>query len=765
MLHKAFVYSVFILTCILASIGLPEHILAQSAARPQSITEIELPKLRSAGSNTERDTADRIAELLISSGTSYQILGYDSVEGFDQDIPFSDSRVIYIPPAVSAHADIVLAVPLDQPADTYYPGLDTGILTALRWATELPDRRFAIALLGGEFNPDLQWGSAILSASGLVDSSSILYLAAFDANSPPEIITGSRGRMSPRLLVTTLVDSLDHEQILSKFPGLKTTSYRLNRNTSANLLGQFMYSGIPSIGLELGTPDTARSGQASIPAAVGERGYAIQPVPWAEKQDFSIEFESVVLAFLNSVTELQDWEELYGVIPLPGGATVIIPEGVYIRSILAVMLLGFLLVGSRRKVLRRYTRTVLRHFWIFLFVLLLLFTALTLSSLIINMILRVRSFSGLWEHYTSLFMITKALSAMLFGLLFMRLFHKIITIPHGRFFSAAAVVSSFLCLLIFSSITLAYTYSFLLIFFTSIAFSIGRKAGTKGIFLLLTPIGLILPIAGAVQAQDLQLIDLALFSPISGNLLLAILFLPFFLMGIRMHVLLHRHREHTNLILRFSALLLAFTNAALIIILFQVWPFSADNPQMVSVNISVERDFLTEQDEYSAIIEILSDAPVQNTDLYVFGRQLEDETGLVIRPIAASSLPRIYAEIQSTRILQRQEFILMIDGDISGDTSIERMNQSIISQNPLFIYYSDIPVQLSMGRTRADYETRYNIELPDEQIQVLSGNRNAKLEIEIYMNPGSRELFSFDPAVHLHGNLRYYGSIPLEDLR
>ncbi|MFW5801527.1 MAG: hypothetical protein ACOCVC_05815, partial [Spirochaeta sp.] len=460
------------------------------------------------GSAAERAAAEGIKAALLDADIDFQILDYASVNIFDQSIPYSRSQVIYVPPDNADMQNFVtLALPLDQPDADLFPNLTAGLHMALEWILSVEERNFAVAFLGGEFYPNMQWGSHALAGSGLVSSSSpVIYLAIFDAASAPEIVSGSHGRISPRQLLIRLADSFSAHQVKPVFPGLKTTSYRLNRNTSLNLIGELMSQNIPAIGIEIGTPQPARAGEPNLPADIGLYGYKRPTAAQSIHHNLAEEIQESLYSAISEPLDVTIWEELYSTIPWLGGDSIIIPESSYLLMILGIISFGFILAAQKRKLFRRYLHTVTRHSWLLAFVFLLLFSALILSTWVLNLILEIRDFPGLWEHYTVSFVVTKAVVGFLLSLILIRLFNRLPHIPHGRFYSAAAVVSSFISLIVLSSITLAYTYIFLISFLCTIAFSVSRRVRTKSLFLILSPLSLLLPLTGAIQAQDLRLI-------------------------------------------------------------------------------------------------------------------------------------------------------------------------------------------------------------------------------------------------------------------
>ncbi|AFG37774.1 hypothetical protein [Spirochaeta africana] len=740
-------FRTILLCCLLAAAG--------------NAVSLEIPEDRLPGSAAEHRAAELIARQLAADGIEFEQLDYQAVRSFDQSIPFSYSSIIYVPPAQTSGSYVTLAVPLDQPAAGAYPDLTTGIQMTLDWILTQPERNYAVVFLGGEFSPELQWGSRALAASGRVSGTSpVIYIAIFNAAAVPELVSGSHGRITPRALLEQVSAAFDEYGVEPEFPGLRTASYRLNRNTSLNLVGGLMSQEIPTIGIEFGTPRPARAGEPNIPVAIGTRGYYRDPgSPAAPADSLPANVTAALELAAAQPLAVSVWEELYGIIPWFGGESFIIPETTYLLSILAILTLGFLLAAQKRKVFRRYLHAVTRHFWILLMVFALLFAALIMATWVISIVVEVRGFPGLWEHYLLGFIAAKGAAAFLLSLLLIRLFNHIPHIPHGRFFSAAAVVSSFASLVVLSGITLAYAYSLLVSFVLTIGFSVGRKARTKGFFLLLAPLSLLLPLAGAVQAQDQLLIQAALFNTINGNLLLALLFLPFFLMGIRMHIMLHqRERYRPTILLRFSLLIASFGTASILIILFRVWPFSQENPQKIDIDISVEYPFQPTDADLPAVVQVLSDAPVTSPLIYAFGTRLSPN-GVQLLDLPYSRLPEISAEVASRQILQRQELILRLD----GDRVRPRLSYRLHSDTPLFFHHSDVPVRLENGRTVGRFEHIPGIDFPIELVQVAGGVQQPFFRIEADFPLPPQHLYTPDPGIYLQGRITYRGETRLRN--
>ena len=721
-----------------------------------------LPANRRSGSAEERETIHRLSELLRNEHIPFEIIDYERVYSFDQTIPYTRSEVLYVPPTVENSEHPTLAVPVDQPGKHRFPDLTSGLQLAIQFVLNQPDRPFAVAFLGGEFYPDYQWGSAALAGSGFVDeTTAVIYLAAFSSNNRPEIVTGSHGRISPRSLLETVIDTLDAFDVAADFPGLRTASYRLNRNIAMNMAGELLSKNIPTIGIEIGTPPPARSGQPNIPVAIGSHGYWDQGRTESTPESISPALGFALHNILSQPVSVSVWEELYGVITWFDTVFIIIPEHIYVISILFVLSLGFLVAAQKRRLFMRYIRAVTRHFWILIVMFALLFAALLLATWVIEIILRAREFQTLWEHYLLQFIFVKATSAVFIALLFIRIAKRLIHIPHGHFFSAAAVVSSFFSLAVISSITLAYAYSMLISFFCTVGFSVNRSTVGKGVFFTLAPLSLLIPLIGAVQAVDLMLINAALFSIINGNLLLSMLFLPFFLMGIRIHLMLHQGRKiHPAILIRFVLLINMFSAVALVIILMRVWPFNAESPQKVALHLSVEHDYSRHKDEQTkAILEISSDAPIQSPLLYLLGQRVELD-GPHIVELQYRQIPDIFATVTTQRILQRQEVVLSIHAD---ETTVSSVSYELTSELPIFFHYSDIPYRLTAGRTTAIFDFLPAAELPIDLVLVAAGLAAPQFTILTEFPMPPELLYTPDPEVVLTGTITYRGTVVIRD--
>ncbi|MFW6363970.1 MAG: hypothetical protein ACOC0D_09010, partial [Spirochaeta sp.] len=522
-----------------------------------------------------------------------------------------------------------------------------------------------------------------------------------------------------------------------------------------NLIGELMSQNIPAIGIEIGTPQPARAGEPNLPADIGLYGYKRPTAAQSIHHNLAEEIQESLYSAISEPLDVTIWEELYGTIPWLGGDSIIIPESSYLLMILGIISFGFILAAQKRKLFRRYLHTVTRHSWLLAFVFLLLFSALILSTWVLNLILEIRDFPGLWEHYTVSFVVTKAVVGFLLSLILIRLFNRLPHIPHGRFYSAAAVVSSFISLIVLSSITLAYTYIFLISFLCTIAFSVSRRVRTKSLFLILSPLSLLLPLTGAIQAQDLRLIYYSLFSTVNGNVLLTILLLPYFLMGIRLHIMLHRRpRYRPTMLLRFSLLITTLAAASLIIILLQAEPFNEENPQKVEVITTISYPYDSVPEILPAIIEVISDAPIDSPLIYAFDRRVDND-GPQFMDLSYSELPAVTTEISTQRILQRQEVVLGISGNLP-DT---RISYNIHSDTPLFFHYSDLPVHLGNGRQTANFDSIPAAELPVQLVQVVAGMTNPIIRLEQEFDMPSEYLFTPHRDIHLQGRMLYQGDL------
>ena len=286
---------------------------------------------------------------------------------------------------------------------------------------------------------------------------------------------------------------------------------RLGLGDRPTIVDPWLNAGIPAVALE-------DSGDASA----------------ALSADAAPALEGFLERFLALSAEgLEDeWDNHYLPITL-GGRTLVAGEAVWVSVVAGLLALALLFSLVFARGLKKYLRALARTGWVLLPLLGLAVAALVAATFGLEALHALRAFPTLWTWRPGAFLAAKLAAAALLSFAVAIPLTRLGISRHASLLSAASLLLLLVDVLVVLAIDVSLTFPFLWAF--SWVFLASRARTRAGKFLLFFPSALLI-IAGFVEALSAPSLPLArflLFSRWWGNLLIAVLALPFLLFLLR----------------------------------------------------------------------------------------------------------------------------------------------------------------------------------------------------------------------------------------
>ncbi len=261
-----------------------------------------------------------------------------------------------------------------------------------------------------------------------------------------------------------------------------------------------------------------------------------------------------------------------------------ISETNYVLFLLIMISLIIFYPFAAGKRFKKYIKTIFHHFWNIPVIFGVMFFLLWVSTIIINTILKIQSFPSLWSIVPFRFLSLKLTVAFLIFLLTLRLFKGIHFSRRGTFYSAAAMIFIIADMFILISVDIAFSYYILPVFIFVFGFTIFRNKWIKLLFFILSTLVFAGGTINIFLLQAEKVINLILFSPVKGNLLITANIIPLALMVFRLQFLFHQHnKKRTKILIAGSDIILALISVALFINLASFNPYTNGKLQPIEI--------------------------------------------------------------------------------------------------------------------------------------------------------------------------------------
>ncbi|MCX7029846.1 MAG: hypothetical protein NTU62_06955 [Spirochaetes bacterium] len=528
---------------------------------------------RPEGSSGEAGLLAHLSARLAESGIAATRFDFDeSAEGYSYSSCLS-ARI------EGRLADTLLVVaPLNHSAGAG-PGASGDINVALalellrRSREQVPAVTLTVLFLGAEYGDGEGYpmGSALfLRDFQPTQRVAVLYLGLTTGSSPVLVRASGRGVGSPGWLVARSTAALADAGVPYRLRAGELAVDRLGLGGQPTIVEPWLKAGIPAVALE-------DSGEPSVAPAADSA--------------------AVLAAFLDrflalSADGLEDeWDNHY--LPITaGGRTLVAGEAVWVSVVagLLALLLLFSLVFARG--LKKYARALARTGWVLLPLLGLAVAALVAATLGLEGLLALRAFPTLWTWRPGVFLAAKLAAATLLAFAAVLPLARLGIDRHASLLSAAALLLLLVDVLVVLAIDVSLTFPFLWAFCWVFLASRARSRMAKLAFFLPSALLIIAGFVEALSSPSLPLSRFLLFSRWWGNLLIAVLALPFLLFLLRIGLALPvrpGRREPGRRVLGVLALVLPAAAAVGLGAWAALWsPFSPSSPRPVTVEQAID---------------------------------------------------------------------------------------------------------------------------------------------------------------------------------
>ncbi len=573
---------------------LPVALFAQNPLLPADVDRIEedlsfvrslYPRLE--GSASERELLAYIEKRLQSLSISYSRFGFQ-----ESDLTHSFSSCLQADIPGDLPDTLVLAVPLDNPPDAP-PALDGSVNIALALAAleqmrmHRPPISVKVLFLGAEYGegPAYPMGSRLFLRDFYPDHRvMLLYLNMRAIPSRLHVRSSGRGIETPYWLIERTTAALNKTDLFFLVRGNENQVFRTGLTRERTIIEPYLYAGYPAVSF------------------AGEYG----PLEPSARHNWLFSFGLYLGAFMDAfhggIPETWDRHYLFF---QARGFYFSISEQTYVILLIAVLasILLYGLAFTRR--LRKYLRTLFRNLWALPLFFALCFGLLYASTWMLQGILALRRMPLLWTFLPLPFLAFKLAFALLIVFVLFRLFHRRVFPVRGSFYSAAALVFLLLDVVVLAVINISFTYYFLWAFTFALLFSVTPNKYLKLLFFLAAPYWIVKTVVELFLVPQLEFCRVLLLSPLAGNLLMAVILLPFVLMFIRLRMILpvfHRVPERTRHLVGYSMLSVVFLGLLAGFLVY--WPYRAGRRQPVTVA------YLVDQREAAGTLRIESPAPL-----------------------------------------------------------------------------------------------------------------------------------------------------------
>lgn len=645
--------------------------LSQSVSQCKEVSE-DIAALRSFHPRLEGSPGDAEAQSYIMSRITALGLEAERRAIGAEVNAHSFSAIVETVIQGSGEDTLVIVAPLNHPPGTP-PGADgsSAVAAALDlariYADNPPPLTLRIVFPGADHGDRALGSEALVERLDVSDELAVLYLGSDLSGGAYSLRTASREQIAPRWLVEGLARRLRENGLTVSLSLARTQAARAGRAGEETPIARYMARGIPAVAL---VDDAANSSPGDADSAAG----AVCELTSA--------LADLVETYQSGLP--RSWDQHY-IFYSSAHRLVFLGETGYVLALL-IIILGTLLYGLLfRGRLTRYLRTFGRNFFNLPVIFLVIFGALTLSGVILDRIALFRDFPSLWTHYPVIFFGTKLLLAALFYLILHRLLLSTALSRNGSYYSASALASLFLGILVLATIDISTTPYFLWAFVFAFFFSVLRPRLLK-VLTFLASVFLLGQFTWTVFQLPLEPVASSLVSSSSReNLLVALAVLPFLLMLIRVDFLFRkgpltgRGGVAITLLALFATAALAGTGY-----LTFAWPFGEDNPQPVEMTETIDRP----EGRHTVVFE--SEAPLGTFDVRfgeeLLGVQTEDRR-LSVQIADAPEL--VTLSLEENRFLNRSRRRLRIDSRIP----LSDVDVSLTGGEELIILDANFPVE------------------------------------------------------------------------
>jgi hypothetical protein len=550
----------------------------------------------------------------------------------------------------------------------------------------IPPVGIRVVFLGAQIGPGDQYplGSRRFLEDYLPSlAPSVWYLDMPFAQRRTLLGAGATGILSPYWLIQGVSRELEEAGVFHLLLGNENQVHRLGLSDGDSVLDEFLGQDYPSVSFRR-NPD-------SLPAEdeglwVAQFVDAVYSFVELHPDGFPIEWDKHYLFF-----QVRRF-------------FVAIPELWYLALFVSVLgaALAYPLVVKPR--FFRYVRTIARNVMDIPLLYLISFGFLLAATGLVHGIAFVRKFPDLWTQIPGVLFLVKLSTAFL---LFVSMFRFLKRLPFSRnssFYSGTAIFLFLIAVIVTAVANISVAYYFLWAFAFSFFFSLSRtKYGKTAAFLAST----LLLAKGTWDIFSLPALDAVrtvLLDPFGGNLLLALVLLPYLLMLIRLDFLFHipTDQRRRSFLITGSILALGMSTVGFGAFAFSYNAYTDERLMLVDVTARGPSG--------NGTYAVLAQGPAPFGEIVLTdseGRRfLEDVNGRIRFSLSGEAV-EINEQVVTLAFLDRERYRVELDGLPPWSVDL-----SIRTSEALEVYDANFPYVTSIDETSVDFFLGINPPMP-----------------------------------------------------
>jgi hypothetical protein len=515
-------------------------------------------------------------------------------------------------------------------------------------------------------------------------------------------------------MLERLLAALSGTRFSFEIQGNNNQMYRLNLSRGRSPAGEYLAAGIPAAALRGDGPPPPETNFAEM------------------EENFSAFFTHYLNQ--NSGGIPLEWDQHYFFFHF-GGSYYIAGESVLIILLLGVLGLSMLYALIAHARVRRYIKTFLRNIWnlpLILFISMLFFMA---GTLLVRAVSALRNTENLWTYYPFLFFILKTGFA---AFLIIFAFHHLRRLPlskNGSFYSAAAIFFFFANVLVFSAIDIAFSIFFLWAYTASLLFSLFKRRAVKVLLLCASPLLFYFLAYNTFSSTEKDFAGVLINSPFTGNLLLSFIFFPFFLMAIRIDLLLrHPHKKRSS-----AGLKILLTLSGTITLAAAVFILAADPWRGQPQPLAIEEYWDVDKNVHE--LRLSSPSSIGNIEVSFAGKDFSVNAAerAAMLPLDAEASAKTLRTITAGDFLARRTYRIAAHPPFKP----HKITLTLSSDSPLVIYDCGFPYSLDINGHEAEVFIGEDPPLPLDIVLTFPAGQSVRAELvswfsETSSHPGLR---------------------------
>ncbi len=483
---------------------------------------------------------------------------------------------------------------------------------------------------------------------------------------PKKIILkcGANGIVAPYWLINRCSDAMGVSDVAFLVKGNQNQAFRTGLSTEKAIIASYLNAGYPALSFE-GEYKNLTKNEIS---------------DWI--LSFNIFQEQFIASFKNGIPEKQEWDYHYLFFQLLDFYFILSERNIIVITIFIISIM-IIYAFFRTQKLKKYFLTLKKNIWNLPIFFGLVFAILLLSTLMLYLLLFLKSFPKLWTYIPVIFFIFKIAACLMLSTFMYSLLKRYKFAKNGSFYTISALLFLIISVVVIAIINISFTYYFLWALFFVFLFSITRKRILKIIFVLISQTWIIIAIIDFFTLPELDICRAILFSLYLGNILFAIIIMPLILLLIRIRFLF----RYTQKKLRPSISIIIGSNLAVFtcilafyILLFN--PYHGDNLQTITAQREI--DFGNKKNN----LVLSSEAPLGRLEVLYKQQDIFIDTQHRDYTILLHEYPNMFSyDLQSVGFLNRRNMTIRFKP--KGEPS--KVDVLLISEDEYVLYDANFP--------------------------------------------------------------------------